>query len=80
MPFQPQWSRPVFHLFVVRVNDRAALQKHLADAKIDTPESHYPVPLHQQKAYAHLGVQGGRLSGHPKESRRKSFRFPCSRS
>jgi dTDP-4-amino-4,6-dideoxygalactose transaminase len=42
----------------VRVNDRAALQKHLADAKIDTG-IHYPVPLHQQKAYAHLGYKAG---------------------
>ena len=58
MPFQPQWSRPVYHLFVVRVSDRAGLQKHLADAKIDTG-IHYPVPLHQQKAYAHLGYKTG---------------------
>jgi dTDP-4-amino-4,6-dideoxygalactose transaminase len=61
MPFQPQWSRPVYHLFVVRVNDRAGLQKHLADAKIDTG-IHYPVPLHQQKAYAHLGYNTGDFS------------------
>jgi dTDP-4-amino-4,6-dideoxygalactose transaminase len=57
-PLQPEWSRPVYHLYVVRVPDRAGLQKHLADAKIDTG-IHYPVPLHQQKAYAHLGYKTG---------------------
>jgi dTDP-4-amino-4,6-dideoxygalactose transaminase len=58
LPFEPQGSRPVYHLFVVRVDDRAGLQKHLADAKIDTG-IHYPVPLHQQKAYAHMGYKTG---------------------
>src|SRR5271154_6421464 len=58
LPFEPDGSRPVDHLFVVRVVDRAAFQKHLADAKIDTG-IHYPVPLHQQKAYARLGYKTG---------------------
>jgi len=58
IPFQPDNSRHVYHLYVVRVQDRAGLQKHLADAKIDTG-IHYPVPLHQQKAYAHLAYRTG---------------------
>src|SRR5271156_1716117 len=58
LPFEPQGSRSVYHLFVVRVDDRAGLQKHLADANIDTG-IHYPVPLHQQKAYAHMGYKTG---------------------
>jgi dTDP-4-amino-4,6-dideoxygalactose transaminase len=57
-PFQPDSARHVYHLYVVRVLDRAGLQKHLADAKIDSG-IHYPVPLHQQKAYAHLGYKAG---------------------
>jgi dTDP-4-amino-4,6-dideoxygalactose transaminase len=57
-PFQPDSARHVYHLYVVRVLDRAGLQKHLADAKIDSG-IHYPVPLHQQKAYAHLGYKTG---------------------
>jgi dTDP-4-amino-4,6-dideoxygalactose transaminase len=57
-PLQPETSRAVYHLYVVRVQDRAGLQKHLADAKIDSG-IHYPVPLHQQKAYAHLGYKTG---------------------
>lgn len=57
-PLEPETSRAVYHLYVVRVQDRAGLQKHLADAKIDSG-IHYPVPLHQQKAYAHLGYKTG---------------------
>ena len=39
-----------FHLFVVRVQHRAAFQAHLKAAGIDTLV-HYPIPPHQQKAY-----------------------------
>ncbi len=58
LPLQPQESKHVYHLYVVRVQDRAGLQKHLAEAKIDTG-IHYPVPLHMQKAYANCGYQVG---------------------
>jgi len=57
-PHRPSWSRPVHHLYVVRVADRDGLQKHLADAKIDTG-IHYPIPLHLQKAYAGFGFKKG---------------------
>lgn len=40
----------VFHLFVVRVKKRAALQAHLKAAGIDTI-IHYPIPPHLQKAF-----------------------------
>lgn len=55
-PFEPEWSRAVYHLYVIRVADRAALQKQLADEQIDTG-IHYPVPLHLQKAYANFGYR-----------------------
>jgi dTDP-4-amino-4,6-dideoxygalactose transaminase len=57
-PVQPKWSRSVYHLYVVRVQDRAGLQKHLADANIDTG-IHYPLPLHLQQAYKHFGYKQG---------------------
>jgi dTDP-4-amino-4,6-dideoxygalactose transaminase len=57
-PHLPDWSRSVYHLYVIRVADRAGLQKHLAEGKIDTG-IHYPVPLHLQKAYAHFGYKEG---------------------
>jgi dTDP-4-amino-4,6-dideoxygalactose transaminase len=57
-PHCPTWSRPVHHLYVVRVADREGLQKHLADAKIDTG-IHYPIPLHLQDAYKAFGFKNG---------------------
>jgi len=60
-PHRPSWSRPVYHLYVVRVADRDGLQKHLADAKIDTG-IHYPIPLHLQKAYEGFGFKKGDFS------------------
>lgn len=45
----------VFHLFVVRVKQRAAFQAHLKAAAIDTL-IHYPIPPHQQQAYTSYSV------------------------
>jgi dTDP-4-amino-4,6-dideoxygalactose transaminase len=58
LPYEPHWAKSVYHLFVIRVKDRMALQKHLAEANIGTG-IHYPIPLHLQKAYAHLGYKEG---------------------
>jgi len=44
---------PVFHLYVVRVEDREAAQRALAQADIASGV-HYPIPLHLQPAYADL--------------------------
>jgi dTDP-4-amino-4,6-dideoxygalactose transaminase len=57
-PFEPSWSRAVYHLYVVRVADREGLMSHLKDAGIGTG-LHYPIPLHLQKAYASLGYAPG---------------------
>jgi len=53
LPFEPAWTKAVYHLYVVRVQDRDRLQKHLAAAHIGTG-IHYPIPLHLQKAYKGL--------------------------
>ncbi len=57
-PFEPLWSRSVYHLYVIRVREREKLQQHLTDKGIGTG-IHYPIPLHLQKAYAHLGYREG---------------------
>ena len=59
-PYEPSWSRAVFHLYVIRVADREGLMTHLKNAGIGTG-IHYPVPLHQQKAYASLGYKADDL-------------------
>jgi dTDP-4-amino-4,6-dideoxygalactose transaminase len=58
IPFEAKWTKGVYHLYVVRVADREALQAHLADAGIATG-IHYPIPLHLQKAYQHLNYKEG---------------------
>jgi len=58
LPFEPTWSRPVYHLYVIRVPDRDRLQQHLAAAGIGTG-IHYPTPLHLLKAYERLGFRRG---------------------
>ncbi len=45
LPVVPRGSRPVYHLFVVRVANRDDVQSGLAAAGIGTGV-HYPVPLH----------------------------------
>jgi len=51
IPFEPEWCRAVYHLYVIRTKYRDALQSFLAERNIATG-LHYPIPLHQQKAYA----------------------------
>lgn len=43
-------NEPVWHLYVIRANDRDALQQKLESSGISTG-LHYPVPIHHQKAY-----------------------------
>jgi dTDP-4-amino-4,6-dideoxygalactose transaminase len=57
-PYEPDWSRAVYHLFVVRVEDRAEVMQHMSAAGIGTG-IHYPIPLHLQNAYADLGHAEG---------------------
>ena len=54
--FEPPWAYAVYHLFVIRVQERDALQAHLTHTGIGTG-IHYPIPLHLQEAYRHLGFQ-----------------------
>jgi dTDP-4-amino-4,6-dideoxygalactose transaminase len=52
-PYEPSWSHSVYHLYVISTDDRDGMMKHLKEAGIGTG-IHYPVPLHLQKAYAHM--------------------------
>jgi len=58
VPCEPEWTRCVYHLFVVRVENRGELIKHLASSGIGTG-IHYPIPLHLQSAYTALGYKRG---------------------
>jgi dTDP-4-amino-4,6-dideoxygalactose transaminase len=49
---------PVYHLFVVQLDNRDAVAERLKEQGIATG-LHYPVPLHLQKAYAGMGLGPG---------------------
>jgi dTDP-4-amino-4,6-dideoxygalactose transaminase len=55
LPYVPDWADPVWHLYVVRSNDRNALQQRIEASGIGTL-IHYPIPPHMQEAYAQLGM------------------------
>jgi dTDP-4-amino-4,6-dideoxygalactose transaminase len=50
----------VYHQYTVRVPNRDAVQQRLADAGVPSTV-YYPVPMHLQKMYAHLGGKPGTL-------------------
>ena len=56
-PYEPSWSRAVYHLYVIRTGNRDGLIQHLKAAGIGTG-IHYPVPLHRQKAYSSMSYCG----------------------
>jgi len=58
LPFEPQNSRAIYHLYVVRTSDREGFVEHLKEAGVGTG-IHYPIPLHLQKAYAAMGYKQG---------------------
>lgn len=53
-PIAAPEARHVYHLYVVRLGNRAKVQAHLAEKGIATG-IHYPIPLPFLKAYARLG-------------------------
>jgi dTDP-4-amino-4,6-dideoxygalactose transaminase len=58
LPKTAQSASHVYHLFVVRTEQRDALQAHLQKAGVGTL-IHYPIPPHLQPAYSELGYKKG---------------------
>ncbi|MBA87546.1 MAG: erythromycin biosynthesis sensory transduction protein eryC1 [Euryarchaeota archaeon] len=54
LPCVPSWADHVWHLFVIRLNNRDKFQKILLSKGINTI-IHYPVPPHKQKAFFEKG-------------------------
>lgn len=57
-PTESQHEEAVYHLFVIEVDARDELQRHLTTRGISSV-IHYPIPLHLQPAYQHLGYSKG---------------------
>lgn len=60
LPCEPEGYEGVYHLFVVRTPYRDALRQYMREHGIETGV-HYPIPLHLQRAFAHLGYKQGDL-------------------
>jgi dTDP-4-amino-4,6-dideoxygalactose transaminase len=60
LPVEPDDVRSVYHLFVIRTAARDAVLAHLRSRGIGAGV-HYPIPLHLQPAYSHLGYRVGDL-------------------
>lgn len=53
-PTEANFAKSVWHLYVVRAKNREALREYLGEKGVSTG-IHYPIPIHQQPAYADLG-------------------------
>lgn len=58
LPYVPEWTQPVWHLFVIRTKERENLIKKLSDNGIGCL-IHYPIPPHLSGAYQNCGWERG---------------------
>lgn len=60
IPFEPNFAKSVYYVYVVRAPKRENLQHYLAKKGISTM-IHYPLPVHLQAGYKFLGLKSGDL-------------------
>jgi len=58
LPTEAEYARHVYHLYVVRLQDRDRVLQAMAD-KGKASGNHYPNPVHLQEAYSFLGHRKG---------------------
>lgn len=73
-PVERPDCRHVYHLYVVRVPQRDRVRARLAEAGVGAA-IHYPVPVHQQPAYAGDAVRAGHLP-HTEAAAREILSLP----
>jgi dTDP-4-amino-4,6-dideoxygalactose transaminase len=69
LPAERQLGRHVYHLYVIQADRRDALKAFLRQNGIGA-EIYYPVPLHLQECFKHLGYKAGDLPISERASRR----------
>jgi dTDP-4-amino-4,6-dideoxygalactose transaminase len=57
-PLEESYTRHVYHIYALRVQERDEVMFGLKEKGIQCGV-HYPVPVHLQKAYRHLGYEPG---------------------
>jgi dTDP-4-amino-4,6-dideoxygalactose transaminase len=60
VPFEPERSRAVYHLYVIKSSDRDAIARQLNFRGVSTG-LHYPLPVHLQRCYREWGYRLGSL-------------------
>jgi dTDP-4-amino-4,6-dideoxygalactose transaminase len=60
LPADVSDSECIWHCYVIETSERDRIHSALRDLGIQTAV-HYPLPIHLQKAYAHLGYKSGDL-------------------
>jgi dTDP-4-amino-4,6-dideoxygalactose transaminase len=73
-PTQMSWAKHVYHIYAVRVAQRAALQSALLAEGIHTG-IHYPTPVHLLPAFADLGYGRGQFQ-HSEAASREVLSLP----
>jgi len=68
IPAPSERGEHVYHLFVIELENRDSVQKQLAEAGISTG-LHYPIPIHLQSGFEHLGHQAGDFPATEKSSK-----------
>ena len=57
-PLQASYAQHVYHIYAIRARERDEIMSLLKEKGIECGV-HYPVPIHLQKAYEHLGYKRG---------------------
>ncbi|WP_456374733.1 DegT/DnrJ/EryC1/StrS family aminotransferase [Methanocaldococcus sp.] len=57
-PYEVPYNKHVYHLYVIRVDNRDKIKEYLQKHGIETG-IHYPIPLHLQSAYKFLNIPKG---------------------
>lgn len=58
LPWEEVGAKHVYHLYMIRVKDRTAVQQHLKSLGIASG-IYYPLPLHQVEPYRHVRYASG---------------------
>ena len=57
-PVEASYAKHVYHVYAIRVQERPEVMRTLSEKGIGYGV-HYPVPIHLQEAYRHLGYEKG---------------------
>lgn len=67
LPVRKDWAKQVYHLFVIRVENRDELKQYLAEHDVQTG-IHYPIALPKLKAFEQLGQAEDNMFSNQKDT------------